>query len=184
MYGWCKPRKTLTSKLIDGQEFQFVEDSSYQFEDFDDMYNVFHIVDYIGFTKATFYKKFRVIHREAEEYEYDSIVDIYAYKKVDSIKEDSYLVYSGYKENYYEWLNKLYDFKKDIAFQELIDFEDDERAIDSEISKKIYADLKKYHNEAKIYDEHLEEKDSFIGMYESMMKAFKFASNGGKVEFS
>ncbi len=182
MFGWCKPRKTFTSKLIDGEEFQFVENDLYLFEDFGDTYNV-SIIDDINFGKENFYKKFKVVHRETEGFEHDCKMNIFTYEKVNSTKEHSYLVYRDYKENYYEWLNRLYDFKKDLAFQELIDFEDDERVIDSEISKKIYADFKKYHNEAKIYDEHLEEKYSFIKMYESIMKAFKFASNDGKVKF-
>ena len=181
MFGWCKPRKSFTSKLIDGEEFQFVEDDLYLFEDFGDIYNVSIIYD-INFGKENFYKKFKVVYREAEESESDIIGDIFAYKNVNNVKEESYLVYSGYIENYYEWLNRLYEFKKDLAFQELIDFEDYERVINSENAKKIYADFKKYHNESKIYDEHLEEKEFFIKMYESMMKAFKFASNGGKIE--
>lgn len=183
MFGWCKPRKEFMSRLIGGKTYQFSENEICEFHDLGDLYGVYSGYYYVKFAKETFNKKFRVIHREAERYECYCIMDISAYKKVNSNNEDSYLVHSLYLEKYYEWLNKLYDFKEDLAFQELIDFEDDERVVDSETSKKLYGDFKKYHNEAKLFDEKLEAKDSFIRMYESMMKAFKFASNDGKVKF-
>ena len=183
MFGWCKPREEFVSRLIGGQSYQFRENDIYEFHDLGDLYSVSSIFYYVQFTKETFYKKFRVINRKIEYFEKDCIVDILTYKKINSDKEESYLVSSLYIEKYYDWLNKLYDFKKDLAFQELIDFEDDKRVIDSKISKKIYVDLKKYHNEAKINDKNLKENYSFIRMYESLMSAFKFASNDGKVEF-
>ena len=184
MFGWCKPRKKFMSRLIGGQTYQFSENEICEFYDLGDLYSVSCGYYYVKFTKDTFYKKFRVIQREAEGYECNCVIDIFAYKKLTSTDEDSYLVYSLYLNKYYEWLNKLYDFKEDIVFQELIDFEDEEREIDSKTSKKIYADFKKYHNEAKEFNKKLEETDSFIKMYESMMAAFKFASNYGKVKFS
>lgn len=55
--------------------------------------------------------------------------------------------------------------------------------IDSKTSKKLYSDLKKYYDEAKLYDEQLKANNSFINMYESIIRAFKFASNNGRIEF-
>lgn len=183
MFGWCKPRREFFSRLIDGQCYQFNVNDICFFEDFGDLYNVFSGCYDVDFTKENFYKKFKVIHRETGCFEQDCIIDIYTYKKINSTKTESYLADSIYLEEYYKWLNILYDFKKEAAFQELIDFEDDEREIDSEISKKLYRDFKRYHNEAKLYNEQPENKDSFIQMYESMMNAFKFASDNGKVIF-
>lgn len=133
--------------------------------------------------KKFYYEKFRVIHREAEYFETDCIVDIETYKKINSADEQSYLVCNLYLEKYYDWLNELYDFKKDLAFQELIDYVDVEHIINSTVSKKLYRDFKKYHDEAILYSKQLGKKNSFIEMYESMMKAFKFASKNGKVMF-
>lgn len=183
MFGLCKPRKEFVSRLIDGQTFQFDKNRICECNDLGDIYSVFNGYYYMNFEKEIFYKKFRVIHRETEYFESDCVVDIVAYEKVNSSKERSYLVHSCYIENYYEWLNNLYDFKKDLAFQELIDFENYKRVVDMETSKKAYAELKKYYKDAKLYSGRLEEKASFIGLYESMMKAFKFTSNEGKVKF-
>jgi len=183
MFGWCKPRKEFVSRQICGKTYQFKENDVCEFRDLGDLYNVSSGNYYVDFTKECFYKKFKVIHREIGYFEKDCIINITAYKKINCANEGSYLVYSGYKEDYYEWLNQLYDFKKDLAFQEIIDFEDDEHVIDSKSSKKLSTDFKRYHNQAKLYSDQLEEKDSFIKMYESMMEAFKFASNDGKVKF-
>lgn len=182
MFGWCKPRKEFVSRLIDGESYQFKESDICEYDDLGDLYSVDADCYHVNFTKETFYEKFRVIHREAEYFEDDCVIDIYTYKMINSADEWLYLVRSLYLEKYYDWLNELYDFKKDLAFQELIDFEDVKRDINSTVSKKLYRDFRKYHNEAIHYSKPLEKKNSFIEMYESMMEAFRFASKNGKVK--
>lgn len=183
MFGWCKPRKEFVSRLISGETYQFKECNICEYDDLGDLYSVDADYYHVNFTKEIFYEKFRVIHREAEYFETDCIVDIETYKKINSADEQSYLVCNLYLEKYYDWLNELYDFKKDLAFQELIDYVDVEHIINSTVSKKLYRDFKKYHDEAILYSKQLGKKNSFIEMYESMMKAFKFASKDGKVMF-
>ena len=68
MDGWCKPRKEFVSRLIDGQIYHFKESDICEFDDLGDLYNV-RSNDYnynVDFTREIFYEKFRVIHREAE----------------------------------------------------------------------------------------------------------------------
>ena len=142
MFGWCKPRKEFVSRLISGETYQFKENEIYEFNDLGDFYSVSSIYYYVVFTRKIFYKKFTVVEREAKGFESDCIINIYTYKKINSAEERSYSVYRDYIGKYYDWLNELYNFKKDLAFQELIDYEDDERVIDSKASKKIYTDLK------------------------------------------
>lgn len=78
-------------------------------------------------------------------------------------------------------MNDLYNLKKDKAFQELLDFDNDERNFDYKKSKKLFRQFRGFFEEAKRYSKHLENGKWFMQIYESMMWAFKFASNKGKI---
>lgn len=183
-FGWCKPRKNFVGRLIDGTTFHFDINDNYVFTEIccGELYDVFDGCGDINFTRENFYKKFKITERQASCYEKDCVIDIVAFEKVNSKKEEFYLVYSDYKDNYYNWLNDLYQFKKDKAFQDLLDFDNDERDFDYKKSKRLFREFKGYFEEAKRYSKHLGKKDLFIEIYERIMMAFKFASNKGKIE--
>jgi len=88
--------------------------------------------------------------------------------------------YSGYNL----WRNLLDKFKGDIAFQELIDFADNEGVIGSVLSNKLRDDFYKYTDEAVTYAKTLGDYgDYFIENYNDFKKAFEMASDDGAVEF-
>ena len=88
--------------------------------------------------------------------------------------------YSGYNW----WRDRLDEFKGDCAFQELINFSDCEGVIGSVVSRKLYEDFKKYHDEAIIYAKGFKDGDFFIDRYEKWLKAFEIAKDNGAVDFS
>lgn len=184
MFGWCKPRKNFVGKLIDGTIFYFDINNNYVFTEIccGELYDVYDGgCGDIDFTKENFHKKFKITERQASYYEKDYVIDIVAIEKVNSTKEEFFSVYSDYKDNYYNWLNDLYNLKKDKAFQELLDFDNDERNFDYKKSKKLFRQFRGFFEEAKRYSKHLENGKWFMQIYESMMWAFKFASNKGKI---
>lgn len=111
---------------------------------------------------------------KGEPVEYDSVYEW----------EDSYEFCAGSYFRYNIWRHQLEQFKGDIAFQELIDFADNEGVIGSKLAKKLYNDFLLYHKEAEKYAEKLEKDNEwFINKYCDWEKAFMFASNDGAVEF-
>lgn len=185
LFGWCKPRKNFIEKLTDGTILQFDKNELYVFREISrgELYDVYDGgCSDIDFTKENFYKKFKIVEREVSCYDKDCVIDIVAYEKVNSKKEEFYLVYSDYKDNYYNWLNDLYKLKKDKSFQEFLDFDNDRRNFDYKKSKRLFREFREYFEEAKKYSKRLENEKWFMQIYESMMQAFKFASNKGKIE--
>ncbi len=172
-----------TARLIDGIAYQFTEKEQYLFEQIEDGFSVSNGVQEIDFFEHNFYKKFLVTHRETSYYESECITTIMAYEGLNSEKEQSYLVYTDYRGNYFDWLNALYNFKNGLAYQELFDFDSDKYSVDSKVSRKLLCDFKKFHDEAIKYNKQFGKDKWFIALYETMMAALKFSSNEGKLEF-
>lgn len=92
--------------------------------------------------------------------------------------EEKYEFRAGSYCSYNIWREKLNDFKGDVAFQELIDFADNEGVIGSILAKKLYQDFVTYHEEAEKYDSGL-----FASLYYEWEEAFRLASENGAVSF-
>lgn len=104
---------------------------------------------------------------------------VYTYEKIYMFKAGSY---SGYNE----WRDQLNTFKGKEAFQELINFADNEGVIGPVVAKKLYEDFKKNRHEALDYSmKRMKEDESllFMELYEEWTKAFKVASDNGAVNF-
>lgn len=99
---------------------------------------------------------------------------VYAYKETYYFRAGSYIGYNV-------WREKLHKFKGDVAFQELINFADNEGVIGPVVSRKLYDDFKKYEEDAKEYSR--EVGSHWLTKYYEWTKAFEFASNNGAVEF-
>lgn len=87
--------------------------------------------------------------------------------------------YSGYNQ-WRDWLN---DFAGDTAFQELIDFADNEGVIGSELSAKLYNDFRTYHDKAQKYSIELANGEWWFEKYCEWEKAFELAKDSGAVDF-
>ncbi len=89
--------------------------------------------------------------------------------------------YSGY--NY--WRKQLNTFKGDVAFQELIDFADNEGVIGSVVSKKLAEDFKTYVDEADAFSKTIpnDEGEWWLKKYKLWQKAFEMAADNGAVDF-
>lgn len=88
--------------------------------------------------------------------------------------------YSGYNW----WRSQLEKFKGDIAFQELIDFADNEGVIGFVVSKKLAKDFVKYEVDAKEFSKTLgENSDYWLESYNNWKTAFEMAANSGAVNF-
>lgn len=181
MFGYCKPRNTFISRLIDGDAFQFNKDELYVFGQVEDGYYV--DLNRV-FTEENFNKKFLVVCREASYYECDCTVEIMTYKQIGCKSERYYLAHTDRKKNYFTWLNELFNFKDGLSFQELLDFDKDQYIIDSKASKKLLSEFRKFRDEAILFSKQFEDEKWFITMYETMMAACKFASKDGKMEIS
>lgn len=96
--------------------------------------------------------------------------------------EDSYRFRAGSYFGYGWWRRELNNFKGDVAFQELINFADNEGVIGSIVAKKLLDDFKLYKEEAKEYAKTLGDTWWLEGYY-SWMKAFEYASEDGAVDF-
>lgn len=104
---------------------------------------------------------------------------VYEYESVFMFRAGSYSEYN-------EWRDKLEAFKGEEAFQELINFPDNEGVIGPVVAKKLYEDFKKYKCKAISYaNENLEEEDKswFISKYQEWQIAFEYASANGAVLF-
>lgn len=97
--------------------------------------------------------------------------------------ESSYSFRAGSYSGYGIWRSSLNNFKGDVAFQELINFADNEGVIGPVVSKKLYEDFVKYEKEAEQYSEDTNDDGWFIENYRDWLEAFKLASDGGAVEF-
>jgi hypothetical protein len=88
--------------------------------------------------------------------------------------------YSGYNS----WRAELNNFKGGTAFQEMIDFADNEGVIGSELSKKLYDDFMNNLTDARAYAKTLGcDAEWFMDKYMDWLKAFEFASENGAVDF-
>lgn len=97
--------------------------------------------------------------------------------------DDTFDFRAGSYSGYGEWRDTLAKFKGDVAFQELIDFADNEGVIGSKLAKKLYNDFCTYYEEAKATFNKTEDDKWFIAKYEAWMEAFKYASENGAVDF-
>lgn len=99
--------------------------------------------------------------------------------------EDSFEFRAGSYIGYGMWRRELDRFKGDVAFQELINFADNEGVIGSVVSKKLYNDFCAYEKEAEEYSKSVENSDGewFIYSYRNWKKAFEYASQNGAVDF-
>lgn len=98
--------------------------------------------------------------------------------------EEEYDFPAGSYHGYNFWRSKLNDFMGDKAFQELINFADNEGVIGPVVSKKLAKDFADYEEQATAYSESLEDNGKWwIDKYHSWKKAFEMASDGGAVDF-
>lgn len=97
--------------------------------------------------------------------------------------EDCYHFRAGSYSGYNWWRDKLNEFAGNVAFQELIDFADNEGVIGSELSKKLYDDFQKYHEKAFEFSMTLDDAGWWFDKYHEWEKAFEMAKDGGAVEF-
>lgn len=92
---------------------------------------------------------------------------------------NAYEFRAGSYSVYNEWRDMLNDFKGTEAFQELINFADNEGVIGLIVSKKLYKDFQKYEAEA----ESAFDDSYFYTLYVDWKKAFELASQNGAVQF-
>ena len=99
--------------------------------------------------------------------------------------EDSFSFRAGSYSGYGMWRRELEKFKGNVAFQELIDFADNEGVIGSVVAKKLFKDFTDYENDAEEYSKNVADSDGewFIRQYRNWKKAFGLASDNGAVEF-
>ena len=96
--------------------------------------------------------------------------------------EDVYSFPAGSYSGYNRWRDDLENFRGDVAFQELIDFADNEGVIGSVLAQKLYDDFKNNHKDAIEYSKVIND-DWFIRKYEDWMEAFNYARQNGAVNF-
>lgn len=98
--------------------------------------------------------------------------------------EDSFHFRAGGYSGYNWWRSNLERFKGNDAFQELINFADNEGVIGPIVSKKLTEDFTDHAEEAKEYAKTLGANgDYWIECYDNWKKAFELASVNGAVEF-
>ena len=102
--------------------------------------------------------------------------EVYEYEKSEYFHAGSYHGYNW-------WRDCLNEFAGNVAFQELIDFADNEGVIGSELSKKLYEDFRIYHDRAKEYSEKIADGLWWFDKYCEWEKAFEMAKDDGAVEF-
>jgi hypothetical protein len=102
---------------------------------------------------------------------------VYSYEEDYDFRAGSY---SGY--NY--WREQLACFKGEVAFQELVDFADNEGVIGPVVSKKLAKEFSDYEEEAKEFSKTLGENgDWWFEKYLDWKKAFEMAIENGAVDF-
>lgn len=98
--------------------------------------------------------------------------------------EEEFSFHAGSYRGYNWWRSKLEKFKGDEAFQELINFADNEGVIGFVVSKKLAVDFAKYEEEAKEFSKTLGENGEYwLNSYHDWKKAFEIATDNGAVDF-
>lgn len=101
--------------------------------------------------------------------------------------EDRYGFRAGSYSGYNHWRSQLESFAKKIgkneAFQELIDFADNEGVIGPIVSKKLANDFTENKMEALKFSKTLEDDGWFFEKYEDWELAFTMAADNGAVDF-
>lgn len=97
--------------------------------------------------------------------------------------EDIFKFRAGSYSGYNWWRDRLNEFAGNVAFQELIDFADNEGVIGSELSKKLFEDFQAYHDKAEEYSKTITDGMFWFERYCNWEKAFEMAKEGGAVEF-
>lgn len=96
--------------------------------------------------------------------------------------EDLYEFRAGSYIGYDIWREHLKNFKGNEAFQELINFADNEGVIGTDVSKKLRDDFQRFQDEAEEFSTTCTLK-WFMKSYLEWKKAFEYASDNGAVEF-
>lgn len=106
------------------------------------------------------------------------INSVYEFEEKFDFRAGSYFGYGA-------WRDELDKFKGDVAFQELINFADNEGVIGPVVAKKLYEDFNKYEVEAEEHSKNVENSDGewFIYKYRQWKKAMELASDNGAVDF-
>lgn len=98
--------------------------------------------------------------------------------------EESFGFRAGSYSGYNRWRLRLHQFRGDVAFQELINFADNEGVIGPVVSKKLANDFAVHEEAAVQYANSLgEEGDVWIQLYQIWKEAFEMAAENGAVEF-
>ncbi|MCY8813648.1 hypothetical protein P8917_01070 [Bacillus atrophaeus] len=98
--------------------------------------------------------------------------------------EESFRFRAGSYTGYGWWRRKLEEFKGGTAFQELINFADNEGAIGPVVSKKLATDFKENAEEAREFAKTLGDAgEVWLELYDEWKAAFEMASENGAVEF-
>jgi hypothetical protein len=87
--------------------------------------------------------------------------------------------YSGYNW----WRAKLEQFSTGEAFQELINFADNEGVIGPVVSKKLVKDFEENKEKAQEFANSLDDGEWWFSQYNRWHKAFEMASDNGAVDF-
>ena len=101
---------------------------------------------------------------------------VYSWEKEYGFRAGSYCGYNW-------WRDKLAEFAEDDAFEELIDFADNEGVIGSKVSKKLYDDFRNYHEEAFEFSKTLNDGEWWFNKYRDWETAFEMAKEDGAVRF-
>lgn len=98
--------------------------------------------------------------------------------------EDEFSFRAGGYSGYNLWRSQLEQFKGEVAFQELIDFADNEGVIGPVVSKKLAKDFAKHETAAIQFAKILGDRSEFwLDRYQDWKTAFEFASDNGAVNF-
>lgn len=106
--------------------------------------------------------------------------------EVDAVYEwqETFSFCAGSYSGYNRWRRQLSEFKGGQAFQELIEFADNEGVIGSQSSMKLKDDFNKYYAEAIEYSRKLGlDGNWFLEEYKNWSMAFELASQNGAVDF-
>lgn len=97
--------------------------------------------------------------------------------------EESFGFRAGSYSGYNWWRAKLEEFAKGKAFQELINFADNEGVIGPVVSKKLAQNFSENETAAKEFAKTLDDGEWWINQYYRWKKAFEVASDNGAVDF-
>ena len=96
---------------------------------------------------------------------------------------DSFDFRAGSYSGYNWWRSMLEEFKGSVAFQELINFADNEGVIGSIVSAKLLKDFEDNMQDAVKFSKTIGDGDYWLEQYNNWAKAFMYASNNGAVDF-